>query len=534
MTTGGQQASSFFVVEPSPLCPHLHDCTLISPSALADVLSRRRPIPPNVAENGPGTGTGAETGAGTEGESDDTGAKWGLECGACGSCAESWVCLHCGQVGCSRYVGGHMQQHLGEAGHLLCASFADLSIWCNHPGCLCYVRHEILYPLLSELEKAKFGKPATRKAQLYPKYCTGIMYDTRLEMHHHPEGRCLYESPERTVAIYHRLLGSGMLTRCRGFQAREATRNELCLVHSAEYVDTILGATDIPPPFQRKDLYWVPETPLCAKLACGALLELVKNVIIGNIQNGFALIRPPGHHARINSTSGFCFFNNIAVAAACTLQGRFDSKPRRVLILDFDVHHGDGTQEIFYNEPSALFISIHRLGYAKDMLFGENPDIAMCEKVGGPNALGKNVNIPLPWSETGFSDADYLAIMDRLVIPISREFSPDVVLVSAGFDSGKGDPVGGAGFSPASKFGITPQCFSHIVHLMKLVSGGRVILSLEGGYEPQVASTSAEACLSALLGEQPPPTLPPLIPNPETIALIAQVTAAHRPYWRSL
>ncbi|GCB81496.1 hypothetical protein scyTo_0022519, partial [Scyliorhinus torazame] len=182
------------------------------------------------------------------------------------------------------------------------------------------------------------------------------------------------------------------------------------------------------------------------------------------VQNGVALIRPPGHHAERDVACGFCFFNNVALAArfAQNLVGH----KIKVLILDWDVHHGNGTQHMFEDDPSVLYISIHRYDNGS---FFPNTEDADYTKVGIDAGEGFNVNIP--WNGSKMGDAEYMTAFHRLVMPISYQFQPDLVLVSAGFDAAQGDPLGGCK--------VSPECYAHLTHMLLGLAGGRVVMALE-------------------------------------------------------
>ncbi|KAH6938316.1 hypothetical protein HPB50_008585 [Hyalomma asiaticum] len=205
------------------------------------------------------------------------------------------------------------------------------------------------------------------------------------------------------------------------------------------------------------------ETNKCARLACGCLLQAVDAVLSGKCRNGVALIRPPGHHSAADTVSGFCIFNNAAVAARYAMQ-RYGLK--RILIFDWDVHHGNGTQEIFYGSNSVLYVSLHR--YSKEKIFPKT-EIADATYVGSGAGRGYNINIP--WTKPAISDADYLTAMYQLVMPVASEFDPELVIVSAGFDSAKGDILGDCC--------VTPAGYQHMTSLLKNLAHGRVIIQLE-------------------------------------------------------
>ena len=180
------------------------------------------------------------------------------------------------------------------------------------------------------------------------------------------------------------------------------------------------------------DIYWTRHTERCARMAAGTACEAALAVATGTCDRAFAVVRPPGHHADCGRATGFCFFNNAAVAARVALER---GAARRVLILDWDVHHGNGVQDILYEDPRVLYVSLHRYGD------GFYPGTGAATEIGA--GAGKGFNVNIPWEEKGLGDADYLAAFDLVVDPVAKSFDPDLVIVAAGFDAAEGDPLGG-------------------------------------------------------------------------------------------
>ncbi|CAJ0639835.1 71_t:CDS:10 [Entrophospora sp. SA101] len=219
---------------------------------------------------------------------------------------------------------------------------------------------------------------------------------------------------------------------------------------------------------------------LCSSLSAGGVIELCKAVVSGDVSNGFANVRPPGHHAGISN----------------------------------------GTQQIFYNDPDVVYCSLHLY---QNGSFYPNKKQADYMYVGGENALGKTINIP--WPCPGMGDSEYLYAFNNVVMPIAYEFAPDIVLVSAGFDAAKGDTIG--------KNFVTPNGFAHMTHMLKSLANGKIVLALEGGYNLNSLSNCALACVKVLLGE-PPGQLEKLKPRKECIEIIHQIIRTQSKYWKTL
>ncbi|XP_055453462.1 histone deacetylase 6 isoform X1 [Psammomys obesus] len=354
---------------------------------------------------------------------------------------------------------------------------------------------------------------------------TGLVYDEKMMSHcnlwdnHHPE------TPQRILRIMCHLEELGLAARCLILPARPATDSELIRCHSAEYVDR-LQATE---KMKTRDLhreganfdsiYICPSTFTCAQLATGSACRLVEAVLSGEVLNGIAIVRPPGHHAEPDAACGFCFFNSVAVAArhAQAIAGR----ALRILIVDWDVHHGNGTQHIFEDDPSVLYVSLHRYDHGTFFPMGHE---GASSQVGRATGVGFTVNVP--WNGPRMGDADYLTAWHRLILPIAYEFNPELVLVSAGFDAAQGDPLGGCQ--------VTPEGYAHLTHLLMGLANGHIILILEGGYNLASISESMAACTHSLLGD-PPPLLTLLRPpQPAALASITETIQVHRKYWRGL
>jgi acetoin utilization deacetylase AcuC-like enzyme len=337
---------------------------------------------------------------------------------------------------------------------------------------------------------------------------TGLLYDDRFLLHRapyeHPEG------PGRLRAIRDHLVEEGLFERCRRVDAREATDEELEAVHTRDLIDTVRATsrrdfTQLDP-----DTYACRDSAQAAWLAAGGLAELTTRVVRGELDSGLALPRPPGHHAEADLAMGFCFFNNVAIAARAAQAAGLT----RILIVDWDVHHGNGTQHSFWNDPAVLYFSTHQFPFY--------PGTGAADELGGSPARGRTVNVPWP---PGMGDADYLAAFDRVLLPIAGEFQPELVLVSCGFDAADGDLLG--------EMRVTPDGFAAMTARLRSLAGGRCVLALEGGYNLEAISRSAAACLRVLLGEAPARDHFGS-PCAAASSVIGSVLAAQRPFWPDL
>eukprot|EP01062_Namystynia_karyoxenos_P026142 TRINITY_DN20411_c0_g1_i1.p1 TRINITY_DN20411_c0_g1~~TRINITY_DN20411_c0_g1_i1.p1 ORF type:complete len:713 (+),score=134.21 TRINITY_DN20411_c0_g1_i1:90-2141(+) len=336
------------------------------------------------------------------------------------------------------------------------------------------------------------------------------------------------ERPQRVAAIWRALEAAGLLQRCQRVPFEPARRSDLELAHNPDYVQRVQGG-DGSVVIDKMNVirtHVTQDSYLAATLAAGAILELVKRVVSGSATSGFALSRPPGHHAERAHGMGFCLFNNVAVAA---LHAKRALGVRRVFILDWDVHHGNGVQSILEEEADIFYTSLHVRAAGRFY-----PGSGRANEVGTGPGAGRTLNIP--WSKTGMGDPEYFAAFDALVLPIARSFDPDLVIVCAGFDAAAGDPLGGCN--------VTPAGFARMTQQLCGLAQGRVVLALEGGYSLRAISDSAVACVQALVdiagGKRKPPTVPaePWAAggpwegaDAEAVANLAAVARFHVEYW---
>jgi len=260
---------------------------------------------------------------------------------------------------------------------------------------------------------------------------------------------------------------------------RPASDDELLTVHTKSHLKQIQDKCAQGGGMLDPDTYCVPESEAVARAAVGGLIDLSLNVLAGNFSNGLALIRPPGHHATADKPMGFCLYNNVAVAAAA-LRANGAAK---VAIIDFDVHHGNGTQDIFYADNTVLYASSHQ--------YPHYPGSGAAEETGSGIGVGYTLNHPL---KKGTGDKEFLDAYRRTILPAVLEFDPDFILVSAGFDAHVADPL--------AELNVSTAGFASLVELLvKMASevcGGRIVFALEGGYNPN-ALAQCISCASEIV-----------------------------------
>ncbi|XP_050968840.1 histone deacetylase 4 isoform X4 [Labeo rohita] len=415
------------------------------------------------------------------------------------------------------------------------ASMEAAGVTVSFPG------HRPLSRAQSSPASASFISPQEQPSK--PHFTTGLVYDSLMQKHQcmcgntntHPE------HAGRIQSIWSRLQETGLRSQCECIRGRKATLEELQMVHSEAHV-TLYGTN----PLRQKldssvismfvrlpcggigvdsDTVWNEvHSSSAARLAVGSVVELVFKVASGELKNGFAVVRPPGHHAEESTPMGFCYFNSVAIAAKL-LQQRLNVS--KILIVDWDVHHGNGTQQAFYDDPRVLYISLHR--YDDGNFF---PGSGAPEEVGSGPGVGFNVNMAFTGGlDPPMADAEYLAAFRTVVMPIANEFAPDLVLVSAGFDAVEGHPP------PLGGYNLTSKCLGHLTKQLMGLAGGRVVLALEGGHDLRAICDASEACVSALLGIELEPLSADVLkqrPNENAVSSIEKVLEHHSKYWRSV
>ncbi|XP_062849574.1 polyamine deacetylase HDAC10 [Trichomycterus rosablanca] len=352
---------------------------------------------------------------------------------------------------------------------------------------------------------------------------TALIYDEEMTRYKllWTDPACKIEVPERLLVSYEALKKEGLEQRCVNVPTRQATDEDILLFHSKEYLEAVkqtphMSLQDLMTFTQQfGDVYFHPNIYHCAKLAAGAALQLVDSVMTGKVRNGMALVRPSGHHSQRSEANGFCVFNNVAIAA---LYAKKQYKLNRILIVDWDVHHGQGIQYCFEEDPSVLYFSWHRYEH---MSFWPNLAESDYDSVGKGKGAGFNIN--LPWNKVGMTNSDYLSVFFHVLLPVAYEFDPELVLVSAGFDSAIGDPEG--------HMVALPEIFGHLTHLLMSLANGKMCVVLEGGYNLTSLAQSVCQTVQTLLGD-PTPVLTGIgSPCHSALESIHNVRAAHHKYW---
>ncbi|MGJ9422030.1 class II histone deacetylase [Aeromicrobium sp. CF3.5] len=297
-----------------------------------------------------------------------------------------------------------------------------------------------------------------------------------------------FENPETKRRFHELVVVSGLIDRLTRLTARSASDEEILRIHTGDHLERIRAESELPKggdagdglsPFGKGGF-------AIACLAAGGVIAAVDAVLDGEVENAYALVRPPGHHATAEMGMGFCLFNNLSIAAA---HARHERGVERIAIVDWDVHHGNGTQSIFYEDPDTLTVSIHQ-----DNVFP--PHSGLLTERGAGAGWGSALNVPLP---PGTGDDGYVHAVEQVVVPALRRFKPDLVLVACGFDAGAMDPL--------SRQMVTSDGYRRITRLLLDVaaetSGGKVAMSHEGGYSPAYVPFCGLALLETMAGAEP-------------------------------
>ncbi|GAB7365407.1 hypothetical protein MBLNU230_g6485t1 [Neophaeotheca triangularis] len=394
-------------------------------------------------------------------------------------------------------------------------------------------------------------RPPKYDALPYSTGQTGLVYDVRMRFHVEgmPDDEIHPEDPRRIHAIFQAFVGAGLawselsssnppsLDYYMGrIDTRRVTRDEVCLVHTPAHWDWVQSIAEMSAdemeivPKAMDSIYLSPNTPFCAMLSAGGAIEACRAIMLGKVKNTFAVIRPPGHHAEREDAKGFCFFDNVSIATK-VCQREFGDRCRKVLILDWDVHHGNGIQQAHYDDPNVLYISLHR--HQNGQYYPENSyrdernkaPYGANWRIGEGTGKGKNVNIPFSAKEN-MGDAEYIYAFQQVVMPIATEFDPDLVIVAAGFDAAAGDVLGG--------YNVTPAGYAHMTHMLMSLAEGRLAVCLEGGYNLDSIARSATEVARTMMGEPPPRLEEDVVVAKSAVDDVKGVLRQHSHYWQNL
>jgi acetoin utilization deacetylase AcuC-like enzyme len=302
------------------------------------------------------------------------------------------------------------------------------------------------------------------------------------------------ENAGRLERILHTMEEQGLLPRVSLLEPRAATEDELLRVHTQRHIADVKRVAEGGGGHMDMDTYVSPRSFEAALMAAGGVTRAVEGVLSGEIANAFALVRPPGHHATRGRAMGFCLFNNVAIAAQAALA---EEGIDRVFIADFDVHHGNGTQDSFAEDPDVFYFSTHQYPYY--------PGTGAMREVGRNAGVGTLLNVPLP---PHVGDRGYAEIFGELVWPLAERFSPDLVLVSAGYDGHWSDPL--------AHMDLSLTGYAHLQQELVRMAGqlcrGRIVFTLEGGYQLEALAYGVSNAIYAMLGEDT--VVDPLGPSP--------------------
>jgi acetoin utilization deacetylase AcuC-like enzyme len=292
------------------------------------------------------------------------------------------------------------------------------------------------------------------------------------------------EHPGRIEAVWEVLKNSGLTERMQTITPKAVTDEMILRVHTQDYFelfDSVAGLDKMT--MLDQDTYALPESPEIARLSAGGVVAAVDAVMRGEADNVLAAVRPPGHHATASRGMGFCLLNNIAIAAR---QAQVEHGVKRIMIVDYDVHHGNGTQDIFYEDADVLFISTHQYPFY--------PGTGDIRDIGEGQGRGTTVNIPL---SAGHGDASYKILYEKILYPLAKRFKPELILVSAGFDAHHVDPL--------AMMRLSHRGYAHLSRELKRMAdelcGGKIVFVMEGGYDLQALAHGMRNIAHILLEE---------------------------------
>lgn len=344
---------------------------------------------------------------------------------------------------------------------------------------------------------------------------TGIVKDSRYLQH--TAGFSHPESPARLASVYEMLDNPDTSWKYVEIEPREATHDEIAYVHTPHYINFVASTAG------KDHVILDPDTMTCAatyetaKLAAGGMLNAIDAVVSGDVDNAFALVRPPGHHAGASNSAGFCVFNNVAIGA---MHARKKHGFKKILIVDWDLHHGNGTQKIFYADRQVLYFSTHQYPYY--------PGTGSWQEIGEGMGLGFTINVPL---NRGAVNGTYISALRKILAPVAFAYRPQLILLSAGYDIYFKDPLG--------SMRVTPEGFAAMARILLNIAdeccAGKLVAVLEGGYHVSGLTSSVKATLAEMWDETqcPEQKLAALEKEADdhNTKVMEKVISLQRPYW---
>lgn len=289
------------------------------------------------------------------------------------------------------------------------------------------------------------------------------------------------ERAERLRAVSHRLQTTGLAAQCRRVEWQPVSRRRLSRIHSPTYIDSVVALAKSGGGEIEHETVVSPDSEEVARLAAGCACDAVERLVRGEDTQALCLVRPPGHHAMFNHAMGFCIYNNVAIAAKTAV---VELGIERALIVDWDIHHGNGTQAVFWEDPQVGFLSIHRSPFY--------PGSGLEDEIGDGPGLGATLNLPI---KHGTPREEYLDIFRGALEPFAAKIKPQLVFISAGFDAHRLDPIGDLGLEIEDFAPLT----NAVLDVADVYAGGRVISVLEGGYDPPILAECVEVHLREML-----------------------------------